>query len=70
MDERDLETVLPAPGKPVRVVKGENAGATGELRAVHERRFLAEVALDAGDGVRQRVEFLQYDEVCKVHQRR
>ena len=49
--ERDLETVLPAPGKTVRVVKGEHVGATGELRAVHEKRFLAEVAVDAGDGV-------------------
>lgn len=67
VDERDLETVLPAPGKPVRVVKGDHAGSTGELRAVHEKRFLAEVAVDAADGVRQRVEFLQYDEVCKVH---
>jgi DNA/RNA-binding protein KIN17 len=67
VDERDLETVLPAPGKPVRVVKGDHAGATGELKAVHEKRFLAEVAVDAADGVRQRVEFLQYDEVCKVH---
>jgi DNA/RNA-binding protein KIN17 len=49
------------------VVKGDSAGATGELRRVHEKRFLAEVAMDSADGVRQRVEYLQYDEVCKVH---
>ena len=67
VDARDLETVLPATGKPVRVVKGEHAGSVGELRAIHEGRFLAEVALDTGDGVRQRIEFLQYDEVCKVN---
>ena len=65
--ERDLETVLPAPGKPVRVVKGAHAGVAGELIRLHEDRFLAEVAVDAADGVRQRVEYLQYDEVCKVH---
>ena len=65
--EKPLETVLPAVGKPVRVVKGESAGATGELRKLHEKRFLAEVAIDASDGVRQRVEFLQYDEVCKLN---
>lgn len=65
--EKHLETVLPAVGKPVRVVKGESAGATGELRKLHEKRFLAEVAIDASDGVRQRVEFLQYDEVCKLN---
>ena len=64
--EKHLETVLPAVGKHVRVVKGEAAGRVGELRKIHETRFLAEVALDAADGVRQRVEFLQYDEVCKV----
>lgn len=67
VSERDVETVLPAPGRSVRIVKGDMAGATGELRRVHESRFLAEVALDAADGVRQRVEYLQYDEVCKVH---
>ena len=64
--EKHLETVLPAVGKPVRVVKGESAGATGELRKLHEK-ILAEVAIDASDGVRQRVEFLQYDEVCKLN---
>ena len=30
------------------------------------RRFPQEVALDAADGIRQRVEFLQYEEVCKI----
>jgi len=65
--EKHLETVLPAVGKPVRVVKGESAGEYGELRKLHQKRFLAEVAIDASDGVRQRVEFLQYDEVCKVN---
>ena len=65
--EKHLETVLPAVGKPVRVVKGESAGEYGELRKLHTKWFLAEVAIDASDGVRQRVEFLQYDEVCKVN---
>ena len=64
--ESKLETVLPAAGKPVRVVAGEHAGRVGEMRRVHQARFLAEVALDAADGIRQRVEFLQYEEVCKI----
>jgi hypothetical protein len=31
--------------------------------------FLAEVALDAGDGVKQTLHYLPYEEVCKVHHR-
>ena len=65
--ERHLETVLPAVGKPVRVVRGERVGHVGELRKIHQARFLAEVAFDAADGVRQTVAFLGYDDVCKVH---
>lgn len=65
--ERHLETVLPAVGKPVRVVRGESVGRVGELRKIHQARFLAEVAFDAADGVRQTVAFLGYDDVCKVH---
>ena len=42
--------MLPAVGKPVRVVKGESAGEYGELRKLHTKRFLAEVAIDASDG--------------------
>ena len=64
--ESKLKTVLPAAGKPVRMVAGEHAGRVGEMRRVHQARFLAEVALDAADGIRQRVEFLQYEEVCKI----
>ena len=65
--ETHLETVLPAVGKPVRVVRGEGVGSVGELRKIHQSRFLAEVAFDAADGVRQTVAFLGYDDVCKVH---
>ena len=64
--ETHLETVLPAAGKPVRVVRGEGVGSVGELRKIHQSRFLAEVAFDAADGVRQTVAFLGYDDVCKA----
>ena len=44
---------------------GEHKGLRGELQKVHESRFLAEVAVDI-DGVKQRIVYFNYDEVCKT----
>ena len=57
----------PPPANPFASARGEGVGSVGELRKIHQSRFLAEVAFDAADGVRQTVAFLGYDDVCKVH---
>jgi hypothetical protein len=65
VDQAQLETVLPAAGGAVRVLRGRHRGAAAEMVAVEAEAFQARVRLrdgpDAGAELR-----LDYEAVCKA----
>ena len=56
-----LETVIPAIGKPVRVVAGPHRGAVAVLLALHLDAFNAQLQLEDG----RVVEGVPYEHICK-----
>ena len=60
MDQEQLDTVLPATGGTVIVVRGKSEGSRGELVEIDEQNFRARVLLKDGDK-----EWFDYEEICK-----
>lgn len=60
VDQAQLETVLPAPGGTVMVVKGPSKGAHGELAEIDEGNFRARVAINSS-----KKEWFDYEDICK-----
>ena len=62
VDQAELETVLPAPGGAVVVVRGARRGARGEMLQIDVDAFRARVALrDGGDKA-----WFEYEDICKA----
>ncbi len=61
MDQAQLETVLPAPGGTVLVVRGESEGVRGKLVEINEEKFRAQVLLKNGQE-----KWFDYEDICKV----
>ena len=62
IDAAELQTVLPAIGGAVRVVAGSHSGAEGELLALHEDRYCADVRLRDGRVLLG----VEYEQICKL----
>jgi len=62
LDQDFLETVLPAIGSAVRVVRGKYRGNEAELKSIEVDDFACTVRLDSGKVVGG----LDYADVCKV----
>ena len=60
VDQAQLETVLPAPGGAVMVVRGKSVGSRGELMEIDEQNFRARVSLKSGEK-----EWFDYEDICK-----
>lgn len=60
VDQAELQTVLPAVGGAVAVVKGSLRGKKGTLKALETEAFRAVVRVDGED------RRFEYDDVCKV----
>jgi DNA/RNA-binding protein KIN17 len=65
VDQAQLETVLPAPGGAVRVVRGAHRGALATLLGVDVDRFKARVRVRRGPADGRELE-LDYEDVCKL----
>ena len=62
VDQAELETVLPAPGGAVVVVKGAKKGARGEMLEIDVDAYRARVALkDGGEKA-----WFEYEDICKA----
>ena len=68
LDQVYVETVLPAIGKTVLIVKGGYRGETATLMGIDEETFSATVKLTSGREKGRVVERIGYDEICKLHQ--
>ena len=60
VDQAQLETVLPAPGGAVMVVRGRSVGSRGELVEIDEQNFRARILLKGGEK-----EWFDYEDICK-----
>jgi len=65
VDQRQLETVLPAPGGLCRVVNARYRGLKAEMIRVDVDRFQAQIQIQEGTYRGDRV-WLEYEDVCKV----
>ena len=60
VDQAQLETVLPAPGGSVVVVRGSREGTSGKLQEIDTEKFRAQVLLANGQQ-----EWFDYEDICK-----
>ena len=60
VDQAQLETVLPAPGGTVLVVRGSHEGSSGKLQEIDTENFRAHVLLARGEQ-----EWFDYEDICK-----
>lgn len=61
VDQAQLETVLPAPGGSVRILKGPDKGSKAKLESIDTANFKAEVGLRSGERC-----WLDYEDICKI----
>eukprot|EP00850_Spirogloea_muscicola_P001273 SM000004S15143 [mRNA] locus=s4:1514408:1516393:+ [translate_table: standard] len=66
VDQAELETVLPPPGGPVRIVNGAHRGHLGRLLGVDTAAFAASVRLERGPYDGKVLPAVDYEDVCKV----
>ena len=67
VDELHLETVIPALGKPVVVLRGEHRGQTALLESIDEGHFCCSIRIQTGHSRGQVVHSVQYEHISKLH---
>ncbi|PNF22506.1 hypothetical protein B7P43_G14373 [Cryptotermes secundus] len=67
LDQDHLETVIPAIGRPVRVVNVAYLGCTALLREVDEKIFCVTIEISSGPLKGRIVDKVEYGDICKLH---
>lgn len=67
LDQAHLETVIPAVGRPVRVVNGAYRGSNATLLRIDERNFCASVEISNGPLKGRIVDGIQYEDFSKLY---
>lgn len=68
IDQAELETVLPALGKLVRVVNGVYRGEIAVLLELDEARYAATLRIESGLLRGKEVSGVDYEDICKLHE--
>lgn len=66
LDQEHLETVIPALGKPVRVVNGAYRGEKAILLSIDEENFCVDIEIASGLLKGRKVSGVQYEDICKI----
>ncbi|KAJ7329274.1 hypothetical protein JRQ81_015448 [Phrynocephalus forsythii] len=66
LDQTHLETVIPAPGKRVRVLNGGYRGNEATLICINEKTFSATVTIESGPLKGRQVEGIPYEDISKM----
>ncbi|XP_069085365.1 DNA/RNA-binding protein KIN17 isoform X2 [Pleurodeles waltl] len=66
LDQAHLETVIPAPGKRVRILNGGYRGNEGVLDCIDEKSFSATITIDSGPLKGRKLEGIQYEDISKL----
>lgn len=67
LDQLHLKTVIPALGRPVRVVNGAYRGYSATLKELDERKFCATIEISSGRLKGRIIDKVEYEDICKVH---
>ena len=68
MDQADLESVLPAIGKLVRVVNGPYSGEIAVLLELNEAKYTATIRIESGLLRGKEVSGVEYEDICKLNE--
>jgi DNA/RNA-binding protein KIN17 len=66
LDQAHLQTVIPALGQPVLVVKGAYCGCSATLKELNEEKFCVTIEISSGPLKGIIVDKVEYDDICKV----
>jgi DNA/RNA-binding protein KIN17 len=66
LDQDDLETVIPKPGRRVKIVNGLGRGCTAKLLAISVADFCARIRIDSGAHRGEVVERVEYEDICRL----
>jgi len=69
LDQAHLETVIPAIGKSVLVVNGAYRGSKAILETLDEKNFCVRIRIDEGTLKGRVLNDVQYEDVCKIHEK-
>lgn len=68
LDQQHLETVIPAIGKPLKIVNGAYSGEIATLLSLDEKNFCVNVEIAKGVLKGRKVDGVQYEDVCKLYE--
>lgn len=68
IDQDELETVIPAIGKVVRIVNGPMRGEVAVLLELNEAKYQAKVRIESGVLRGKEVDGLDYEWICKMNE--
>ncbi|XP_066148356.1 DNA/RNA-binding protein KIN17 [Euwallacea fornicatus] len=68
LDQKHLETVIPAIGKCVKIVNGAYCGEVAKLLSLDERNFCVNVEIAKGVLMGRKVDKVQYEDICKLYE--
>ncbi|RLN47408.1 hypothetical protein BBJ28_00004941 [Nothophytophthora sp. Chile5] len=66
LDQDDLETVIPKPGRKVKIVNGDGRGAVAKLLEISTEDFCARIRVDSGPRRGETLERVEYEDICKL----
>lgn len=67
LDQAHLETVIPAVGRPVRVVNGAYRGCSATLKGLDVKKFCVSIEISSGPLKGRVVDKVEYEDICKIH---
>ncbi|XP_013789460.1 DNA/RNA-binding protein KIN17-like [Limulus polyphemus] len=67
LDQAHLETVIPALGRPVRVLNGAYRGCDAVLMDINQEKFCVTVKIDSGPTRGRIVDGIKYEDISKIY---
>ncbi|KAI9912039.1 hypothetical protein PsorP6_009512 [Peronosclerospora sorghi] len=66
LDQDDLETVIPKPGRTVKIVNGLGRGCTAKLLDISVAEFCACIRIESGSHRGEVLDRVEYEDICRV----
>lgn len=66
LDQTHLETVLPAPGKLVKILNGRHRGENATMVGINEKSFTATIKLTNGPSKGETISKIAYEDISKL----
>eukprot|EP00795_Rhopilema_esculentum_P002187 gene2185-17778_t len=66
LDQAHIETVIPQPGRLLRILNGVYRGETATMMSLDERRFSITARIESGKDKGKSIDGFSYEDVCKL----